>query len=74
MPGLNLLGVMLPYMPFHYLLFRKLKTDAIVLTSGNFSNEPILIDNVEATEKFSLKLLMQLFFTTVKYLTVQMIQ
>jgi hydrogenase maturation protein HypF len=51
--GLNLLGVMLPYMPLHYLLFRKLTTNAIVLTSGNISNEPILIDNVEATEKFS---------------------
>jgi hydrogenase maturation protein HypF len=51
--GLNLLGVMLPYMPVHYLLFRKLKTKAIVLTSGNFSNEPILIDNDDAKDKFS---------------------
>jgi len=51
--GLNLLGVMLPYMPFHYLLFRKLKTQAIVLTSGNFSSEPILINNELALEQFS---------------------
>ena len=51
--GLNLLGVMLPYMPFHYLLFRHLKTSAIVLTSGNFSSEPILIDNGLALEQFS---------------------
>jgi hydrogenase maturation protein HypF len=51
--GLNLVGVMLPYMPFHYMLFQRLETDAIVLTSGNFSNEPILIDNGEATAKFS---------------------
>jgi len=50
--GLNLLGIMLPYMPFHYQLFCKLKTMAIVLTSGNFSNEPIIIDNAEALEKF----------------------
>ena len=50
---LNLLGVMLPYMPFHYLLFRSLKTAAIVLTSGNFSDEPILTDNALALEKFS---------------------
>ncbi|MFZ4564288.1 MAG: carbamoyltransferase HypF [Bacteroidales bacterium] len=50
---LNLLGVMLPYMPFHYLLFKHLKTDAIVLTSGNFSSEPILIDNGQALEQFS---------------------
>jgi hydrogenase maturation protein HypF len=51
--GLNLLGVMLPYLPMHYLLFRKLTTKAIVLTSGNFSSEPILIDNADAIEKFS---------------------
>ena len=55
--GLNdhliLLGVMLPYMPFHHLLFSRLKTDAIVLTSGNFSSEPILIDNKEALDQFS---------------------
>ncbi|MFZ4547927.1 MAG: carbamoyltransferase HypF [Bacteroidales bacterium] len=51
--GLNLLGVMLPYMPIHYQLFRKLKTDAIVLTSGNFSNEPILIDNGLSLNHFS---------------------
>ena len=51
--GLNLLGVMLPYMPVHYLLFRNLKTSAIVLTSGNFSSEPILTDNMIALERFS---------------------
>ena len=51
--GLTMLGVMLPYMPFHYLLFRQLKTAAIVLTSGNFSSEPILIDNQLALEQFS---------------------
>jgi hydrogenase maturation protein HypF len=51
--GLNLIGVMLPYMPFHHLLFRQLKTDAIVLTSGNFSSEPILTDNTEALRHFS---------------------
>jgi hydrogenase maturation protein HypF len=51
--GLNILGVMLPYMPFHHLLFRRLKTPAIILTSGNFSSEPILIDNQEAFKQFS---------------------
>jgi len=51
--GLNLLGVMLPYMPFHYLLFRSLKTSAIILTSGNFSSEPILTDNKTALGQFS---------------------
>jgi len=39
-------------MPFHYMLFPHLKTSAIVLTSGNFSSEPILIDNQSALEQF----------------------
>ena len=51
--GLNLIGAMLPYMPVHYLLFQQLKTPAIVLTSGNFSSEPILIENREALTRFS---------------------
>jgi len=51
--GLKTIGAMLPYMPFHHLLFEKLKTDAIVLTSGNFSDEPIIIDNKKAIEKLS---------------------
>jgi len=51
--GLNLSGVMLPYLPFHYLLFRKLKTPAIVMTSGNFSNEPIIMDNEDALSQFT---------------------
>ncbi len=46
--GLNTLGVILPYMPFHYLLFEKLKTPAIVLTSGNLSDEPVIITDEEA--------------------------
>jgi hydrogenase maturation protein HypF len=51
--GLTILGVMLPYMPFHHLLFQSLKIPAIVLTSGNFSSEPILTDNKAALEQFS---------------------
>lgn len=47
------LGVMLPYMPFHHLLFEELQSSAMVMTSGNFSNEPILISNEEAREQFS---------------------
>ena len=43
--GFNTIGAMLPYMPFHHLLFEKLKLPAIVLTSGNLSDEPIIIDN-----------------------------
>jgi hydrogenase maturation protein HypF len=50
--GLNTIGCMLPYMPFHYQLFELLKTPVIVLTSGNISDEPIIINN-----KMSLKVL-----------------
>ncbi len=50
---LDSLGIMLPYTPFHYLLFERLSTGAIVLTSGNISDEPIVITNEEAVEKLS---------------------
>lgn len=50
---LNLLGIMLPYLPFHYQLFQKLNSSAVVLTSGNFSSEPIIIENQEALNKLS---------------------
>ena len=46
--GFGTIGGMLPYLPFHHLLFDHLKQDVIVLTSGNISDEPIIIDNQEA--------------------------
>lgn len=46
--GFQTLGSMLPYMPLHYLLFERSDLKAIVLTSGNISDEPIIIDNNEA--------------------------
>ncbi len=49
--GLDTIGAMLPYMPFHHQLFEKLDLPAIVLTSGNISDEPIIIDNSEAIKK-----------------------
>lgn len=49
--GLNSIGVMLPYMPFHYMLFESLSTESIVLTSGNISDEPVIISNDEALNK-----------------------
>lgn len=51
--NLGTVGVMLPYMPIHYLLFEKLKTEAIVLTSGNISDEPVIIENDKALENLS---------------------
>lgn len=49
--GLGGIGAILPSMPFHYLLFEHLNTNAVVLTSGNISNEPIVIADTEAVER-----------------------
>jgi hydrogenase maturation protein HypF len=49
-PGQATLGVMLPYTPLHHLLIEP-KTgfpEALVLTSGNLSEEPIATDNDQA--------------------------
>ena len=51
-PGNQFLGVMLPYSPLHYLLFDE-NMDVLVMTSGNFSSEPIVTENAEALEKLS---------------------
>lgn len=48
-PGLTDLGVMLPSSPLHHLLFRE-RFDALVMTSGNPPNEPIVTDNQYAME------------------------
>ncbi|MBW7957909.1 MAG: carbamoyltransferase HypF [Deltaproteobacteria bacterium] len=52
-PGNSRLGVMLPYTPLHHLLFRASTFKALVMTSGNLSEEPIVISNSEALEKLS---------------------
>jgi tRNA A37 threonylcarbamoyladenosine synthetase subunit TsaC/SUA5/YrdC len=44
------LGVFLPYTPLHYLLLAEGGFKALVMTSGNLSEEPIAIDNREAVE------------------------
>lgn len=49
--GLETIGAVLPFMPFHYLLFRKIQTPAIVLTSGNLSEEPLIKDDAEAVRR-----------------------
>jgi hydrogenase maturation protein HypF len=45
------LGVFLPYTPLHHLLFAERRFVALVMTSGNISEEPIAIDNAEAVER-----------------------
>ncbi len=61
-PGNNYLGVMLPYTPLHYLLLEpSCSLDiahcsfplALVMTSGNYSEEPIAVDNDEALERLA---------------------
>jgi hydrogenase maturation protein HypF len=46
-PGNARLGIMLPYTPLHHLLFDG-SYDALVMTSGNMSEEPIVSRNQEA--------------------------
>ena len=57
-PGNNYLGVMLSYAPVHHLLFRELKRinpdlKALVMTSGNFQDEPVAAGNREALNRLA---------------------
>lgn len=62
-PNNQYLGFMLPYTPLHYLLFYSPLTpdselptpnfNALVMTSGNLSEEPIISDNETALRKLS---------------------
>ena len=46
------LGIMLPYTPLHYLLFGE-DIKALIMTSANLSDTPIMFDNAEALDKLS---------------------
>ncbi|MCX7609121.1 MAG: Sua5/YciO/YrdC/YwlC family protein, partial [Anaerolineales bacterium] len=60
-PGVDTLGFMLPYTPIHLLLLNQ--TDptlaaepvppVLVMTSGNYSEEPIATDNADALERLA---------------------
>src|SRR5262249_10140297 len=50
-PGLDRLGVMLPYTPIHYLLVDLMRHRPLVMTSGNRSDEPIATENADALSR-----------------------
>jgi hydrogenase maturation protein HypF len=57
-PGNHTLGVMLPYTPLHALLFGEEPSSppeftALVMTSGNISDEPIVTSNQEAWQRLA---------------------
>jgi hydrogenase maturation protein HypF len=51
-PGQDNIGVMLPYTPLHYLLMERAAgmPEALVMTSGNLSEEPIAYTNDQARD------------------------
>ena len=51
-PGLAVLGVMLPYTPVHHLILSDMP-HAVVMTSGNRSDEPIVWDDAEAAARLA---------------------
>ncbi|MGE5273052.1 MAG: carbamoyltransferase HypF [Verrucomicrobiota bacterium] len=51
-PGSGWLGVMLPYTPLHHLLCRDFGA-ALVMTSGNLSDEPIAFEDDEARRRLA---------------------
>ena len=50
-PGLDEVGVMLPYAPVHHLLMAEIPL--LVMTSGNLSDEPLCFDNGEARDRLA---------------------
>ena len=51
-PGLNEIGIMLPYSPLHHLLLNDF-SGALVATSANISGEPVLINDHEIEKRLA---------------------
>ncbi|MEJ2299330.1 MAG: carbamoyltransferase HypF, partial [Woeseiaceae bacterium] len=51
-PGLDEIGIFLPYSPLHQLLLDAVN-GPVVATSGNISGEPVLTDNAEASRRLA---------------------
>ena len=51
-PGHKFLGLMLPYTPLHFLLMEHAPA-ALVMTSGNLSEEPLVHANIDARRKLA---------------------
>ena len=49
-PGLDSIGVFLPYTGMHHLLFDSMNTDAMIMTSANIPGEPMILNDIEAME------------------------
>lgn len=48
--GFSTLGAVLPYSPFHYLMMDALNLPAIVFTSANLKNRPLISENHQARQ------------------------
>jgi hydrogenase maturation protein HypF len=52
-PELDTVGVMLPYTGMHYLVFDSVNAPALIMTSANAPNEPIITETKSAVRKLS---------------------
>ncbi|MGY5852934.1 MAG: carbamoyltransferase HypF [Candidatus Thorarchaeota archaeon] len=50
-PGLDTIGIMLPYAPLHHLLFRYMNEQSLVMTSANPTGIPMYVDPVTIVNK-----------------------